>query len=126
MIHAADGRNSFNLFGIKADAQWQGERAVTETVEFRDGLMRRERATFRAYPSLAESFNDYAGFIKSSPRYRGALQAGTDAPGFVRALSQAGYATDPDYADKIDRIMKSEAFRNQVPDNREAVREPQG
>ena len=56
MIRGQDGRNSFNLFGIKADAHWHGARALTETVEFRDGLMRRERAPFRAYNSLAESF----------------------------------------------------------------------
>ncbi|MFQ5643475.1 MAG: flagellar assembly peptidoglycan hydrolase FlgJ [Thiogranum sp.] len=117
MIHTAEGRNSFNLFGIKADAQWQGERAVTETVEFRDGLMRRERASFRAYPSLADSFADYADFLKSNPRYREALQADSDAPAFVRALSQAGYATDPEYSSKIDRIMNSETLRNAVPDS---------
>ena len=114
MIRGADGQNSFNLFGIKADARWQGERVMTETVEFRDGLMRRERAPFRAYPSLAESFADYANFLKTNPRYREALKVGTDAPAFVHALSQAGYATDPDYSNKINQIMNSEPLRNTV------------
>lgn len=124
MIRTADGQNSFNLFGIKADTQWQGERAVSETVEFRDGLMRRERAAFRAYPSLADSFADYADFLKSRPRYREALQAGGDAPSFVRALSQAGYATDPGYADKIGEIMNSKPLRELAPAVREDAGEP--
>jgi len=109
MIRGADGQNSFNLFGIKADARWQGERVMTETVELRDGLMRKERAPFRAYSSLAESFADYANFLKTNPRYREALGSAADAPTFVQALSQAGYATDPDYSNKINRIMNRPA-----------------
>jgi len=124
MVRGADGQNSFNLFGIKADARWQGERAVTETVEFRDGLMRRERATFRAYPSLADSFADYTDFLKSNPRYAQALNTGSSGPDFVRALSQAGYATDPDYPGKINRIMDSEVFRDTTSGIKEAAREP--
>jgi flagellar protein FlgJ len=124
MIRGTDGRNSFNLFGIKADARWQGERAVTETVEFRDGVMRKERATFRAYASLADSFSDYANFLKVNPRYREALKAGADASAFVNALSQAGYATDPEYSSKINRIINSEALRNTVSGIKEAARGP--
>ncbi|MGI9321062.1 MAG: flagellar assembly peptidoglycan hydrolase FlgJ, partial [Thiogranum sp.] len=47
VIRGTDGNNSFNLFGIKADARWQGERALTETIEFEDGVMRKRYATFR-------------------------------------------------------------------------------
>jgi flagellar protein FlgJ len=114
IIRGQDGRNSFNLFGIKADAQWQGARAVTETVEFRDGLMRRERAPFRAYDSLAESFSDYVDFLKTNPRYQEALNQAANAPAFARALSQAGYATDPDYHGKIERILDSSRLQDAV------------
>jgi flagellar protein FlgJ len=120
MIRGSDGANSFNLFGIKADAHWQGERAVTDTVEFRDGLMRRERATFRAYDSLAESFGDYVAFLKANPRYQEALNRAADAPAFARALSEAGYATDPDYHGKIKRIMDSSRLRDAVSDARQS------
>ena len=106
LIRGADGRNSFNLFGIKAGRDWQGQRVLTDTVEYRDGLVRRERAAFRAYPSLAEAFDDYADFLQSSPRYRGVLGQGNDLHGYARALQEAGYATDPDYADKIGRILE--------------------
>lgn len=114
MIRSQNGGNSFNLFGIKADASWQGARALTDTVEFRDGLMRRERAPFRAYGSLAESFSDYVDFLQSNPRYREALNQGDDAPSFARALGEAGYATDPDYHGKINRIMDSQRLRDAV------------
>ena len=116
MIRGADGSNSFNLFGIKADSGWQGDRAVTETVEFRDGLMRRERATFRAYDSLADSVSDYVDFLQSNPRYQEVLNSGADAPAFAQALSEAGYATDPDYAGKINRIMDSQRLHDAVGD----------
>ena len=114
MIHATDGHNSFNLFGIKADAGWKGPRATTATIEFKDGLMRKERATFRAYPSPAESFKDYTAFLKTNPRYRQALDQAADAPAFVRALAAAGYATDPDYHTKIQQIMDSPRLRDAV------------
>ncbi len=117
MIRGPDGSNSFNLFGIKADAGWAGNRVMTETVEFRDGLMRKERAHFRAYASPAESFADYADFLRSNPRYRDALDGAGGQDGFVRALADAGYATDPQYAVKINRIMDSDRLRNAMSDN---------
>jgi len=112
MIRGTGGNNSFNLFGIKADASWQGPRATTETIEFRDGLMRKERAQFRAYTSPEESFSDYVDFLKRNPRYHDALRQADDAPAFTRALADAGYATDPDYSGKINRIMDSSHMRD--------------
>lgn len=106
-----DGASSHNLFGIKADGRWSGERVQARTVEFRDGVLRREHAQFRAYPSVAASFNDYVAFIKSNPRYRAVLEAGADAAAFGRALQQAGYATDPEYASKIKRIAEGDDLR---------------
>ena len=87
---------------------------MTETVEFRDGLMRKERAAFRAYDSLSDSVADYAQFLKSNPRYQDALNRAEDTPAFTRALSEAGYATDPDYASKINRIIDSQRLRDAV------------
>ena len=49
-IRDIDGRNSLNLFGIKADAQWQGERATKVTLEYRDGIASKERASFPRLP----------------------------------------------------------------------------
>jgi peptidoglycan hydrolase FlgJ len=103
-----DGSPSHNLFGIKADSRWDGERVAVQTMEFRDGLMQRERASFRSYDSLAQGFEDYVNFLRDNPRYQQALEAAGDGARYVRELQQAGYATDPEYADKINAILGGE------------------
>ena len=64
-------RNSFNLFGIKAGADWKGAdgRGHDHRVRRRPAAARWCRR-FRAYSSYAESFADYARLMKNSPRYR--------------------------------------------------------
>lgn len=105
VIRHPDGSSSYNLFNIKADHRWEGERVVKQTLEYRDGIARQERAPFRAYASYAESFEDYASFIRSQPRYEQALENASDPGAYIRELQKAGYATDPNYADKINGIM---------------------
>ncbi|MFN2348528.1 MAG: flagellar assembly peptidoglycan hydrolase FlgJ [Thioalkalivibrio sp.] len=105
MIPGADGGNSFNLFGIKADGRWDGPRAHVQTLEYVGGVPERQRAAFRAYDSAAQSFDDYVSFITGNPRYREALSRVPDAEGYLRGLQEAGYATDPAYADKILDIL---------------------
>ncbi len=107
----AEGRSSNNLFNIKADARWDGPSVTVSTLEFRDGLPRREFARFRAYDSLADSFRDYVNFLRGNPRYERAL-AKADAPeAFVTELQQAGYATDPRYAEKIIDILRRDTWQ---------------
>ena len=108
-----NGQNSYSLFGIKANQNWQGQRNLVSTLEFKDGAMQREQAHFRAYDSVEQAFNDYAEFIQSSPRYQKALEQGQPAA-YIRELQRAGYATDPDYAAKIERIRTSELMKTQV------------
>ncbi len=102
-----DGSNSHNLFGVKADGRWKGDRVSTTTLEFRAGVMQQEKASFRSYPSYEDSFSDYAQFLQTNPRYAQALQHTDDPHQFVRQLQEAGYATDPDYADKVSAVMNS-------------------
>ncbi|MDX1480354.1 MAG: flagellar assembly peptidoglycan hydrolase FlgJ [Woeseiaceae bacterium] len=111
VIRHADGRNSFNLFGVKAGSDWTGGSVVRQTIEFRDGIAQREAARFRSYGSLADAFEDYARFLTGRARY-GAAIASNSAEGFARGLQEAGYATDPDYADKIVRVMQSDTMRD--------------
>ena len=106
----ADGRTSHNLFGIKANRSWQGERVVNSTLEFVNGAPVRQRDGFRAYQSYSESFNDYVNFIQVNPRYQDALAKVRDGAAYLRALQQAGYATDPNYARKIQGLMNGPAF----------------
>ncbi|GAB4115065.1 MAG: flagellar assembly peptidoglycan hydrolase FlgJ [Sideroxydans sp.] len=105
-IRQADGSNSYNLFGIKADQDWHGKVAEVTTTEYRDGIASRQVERFRAYASYAEAFADHARLLGDSPRYAGVL-AQQDAAGFAQALQQAGYATDPHYADKLERVIGS-------------------
>ena len=111
-IAKEDGSASFNLFGIKADSRWQGDRAVVSTLEYRDGIAKREKAAFRAYDSFSQSFNDYADFLTASDRYKDALQSGKDASNFAASLQKGGYATDPKYSDKINHILSSKWFES--------------
>lgn len=104
MITRQDGSNSFNLFGIKADASWQGDVARVSTLEYRDGIAQRETANFRAYQSYEESVQDYIHFLQSNGRYQKALSVAGDGAQYVEELQKAGYATDPAYADKIRNI----------------------
>ena len=109
----ANGEGSTNnIFNIKADSRWQGEQAHTLTTEYVGGKPQRESAMFRAYNSVAESFNDYVEFLQGNPRYQQALEAGRDGHQFVEALQQAGYATDPGYARKLQTIMQSDVMQS--------------
>lgn len=107
---AADGSSSFNLFGVKAGARWAGGRAAAATLEFEGGVAVRRTESFRAYGGLAEAFDDYVHYIKSSPRYADALAAGADPRKYAAELQAAGYATDPRYAQKIAAILDGDLF----------------
>ncbi|MGE0386476.1 MAG: flagellar assembly peptidoglycan hydrolase FlgJ, partial [Gammaproteobacteria bacterium] len=105
MITGAGGSDSNNLFGIKADARWDGARARVPTLEYEGGVAQRRMADFRSYDDLAASFDDYVDFVKSNPRYADALAHGADPRRYIRELQDAGYATDPRYAQKVIDIM---------------------
>jgi flagellar protein FlgJ len=105
-----DGASSNNFFGVKAGGQWSGDRVAVPTLEFRDGVMRRENASFRAYDSVADGFNDYVQLLKSNPRYRAALELANNPGHFAHALQRAGYATDPAYGQKILGILNGDVL----------------
>ncbi|MHB1359028.1 MAG: flagellar assembly peptidoglycan hydrolase FlgJ [Rhodocyclaceae bacterium] len=106
----ADGRPSFNLFGIKAGGNWQGAAVSATTTEYVGGVAEQRVERFRAYGSYAEAFQDYAQLLAKAPRYREVI-ASTDAAGFSRGLQRAGYATDPLYAAKLERIIGGPTLR---------------
>lgn len=104
-IRGADGAASYNLFGIKAGKSWTGPTTEAPTIEYVNGVPRKSVERFRAYGSYAEGFADYARLLASNPRYAQVLRAGQDAAGFASTLQQAGYATDPAYAEKLTRAI---------------------
>lgn len=107
----ASGRSSNNLFGIKADSRWDGNAVAKPTIEFDNGVARQERARFRAYDSIADSVRDYLDFLRGNPRYQGVAATDGSPRAFGQSLADAGYATDPDYAKKIDRVADSEPMQ---------------
>jgi flagellar protein FlgJ len=107
LIRDDAGISGNNLFGIKADSRWTGERVSVATLEYEDGLPKPQRANFRAYPDLAAGFEDYVRFLSENPRYREALRNGADAGAYADQLQSSGYATDPRYAEKIRSIIAS-------------------
>ncbi|WP_326541658.1 flagellar assembly peptidoglycan hydrolase FlgJ [Pseudorhodoferax sp.] len=106
-IKNADGSTSFNLFGIKAGAGWTGKVAEVTTTEYVNGEARKVKARFRAYDSYEDSFRDYAKLITDSPRYEKVLSKTASPLAFATELKRAGYATDPDYAGKLSRVINS-------------------
>jgi flagellar protein FlgJ len=109
-IRQADGSSSHNLFGIKAGKNWTGPTVEATTTEYVNGQPQQVVERFRAYASYEESFRDYANLLRNNSRYSAVIgsQSGTE---FAKGLQQAGYATDPMYADKLSRIINGPTLR---------------
>lgn len=105
-----EGQSSFNLFNIKADSRWDGDFVAKNALEYRNGKPVTEQSRFRSYDDYQQSFDDYVSFLQSQPRYQEALKHVARPERFVEKLHEAGYATDPQYADKIKRIMNGDTL----------------
>jgi flagellar protein FlgJ len=108
----ANGRSSNNLFGMKAAGQWSGASVTAATQEYQDGTAVNTTGQFRAYNSRTQSFRDYVSLLRGSPRYAAALNTGNDAHAFASALQHGGYATDPDYANKVTALAAHVSTRS--------------
>ena len=97
----SSGRSSANLFGVKAGESWRGPTVQATTTEYDQGTPASTPAAFRSYGGAAQSVEDYVSLLQSSPRYAGALGAGADVQAFGSGLQRGGYATDPDYVNKL-------------------------
>ncbi len=92
-------RGSNNHFGIKCKSHWTG-RTFTYTDDAPDEC-------FRAYGSVEESYADHADFLESSPRYGSLFDLSTtDYEGWAKGLKRAGYATAPDYAERLIKLIE--------------------
>jgi len=109
---AADGSSSHNLFGIKAGNEWTGARATADSMEVIDGVATPRRTAFRAYASVEESINDFANLLKNSPRYKDVIAGGGNAAAYIAAMGNSGYATDPDYGNKLNQILGSDTLQS--------------
>ena len=105
VIRRGDGQSSYNLFGIKASVDDQSKVQVS-TREYEHGRWLNKEALFRTYDNWTESVQDYVEKITQQSRYANALDVADDPVAYTQALQDAGYATDPDYAVKIQSIVQ--------------------
>lgn len=101
MTKDVDGSSSNNLFNIKSGNNNDYEAVNVTTTEYIADTPIKVSASFRKYPSVEESFNDYISLIKGNERYQSALASAGDPESYVNELHKAGYATDPQYGAKI-------------------------
>lgn len=88
-----------NHFGIKCHNDWKGRKMRV------DDDARRE--CFRVYPNAEASFRDHSDFLRSNDRYKFLFDLRkTDYKGWARGLKKAGYATDPNYANKLITLIE--------------------
>ena len=92
--------SSNNHFGIKCKKHWTGDRV------YHDDDAKGE--CFRAYPSVEASYEDHADFLDQSPRYDSLFAyPSDDYRSWARGLKACGYATAPDYAERLVKIIES-------------------
>ena len=88
-----------NHFGIKCHSDWQGR-----TMHYDDD---RRGECFRSYGSAESSFEDHSVFLATGSRYAFLFDLKTtDYVGWARGLKKAGYATNPQYADKLISLIE--------------------
>ena len=91
-------RKGNNHFGIKCNG-WEGRKV------YHDDDARNE--CFRAYNSVFESYEDHSRFLVNGQRYRSLFNLKTtDYKGWARGLKAAGYATNPQYADRLIELIQ--------------------
>ena len=96
-----------NHFGVKCHKDWGGD-----TYYMDDDA---PNECFRKYNSVEESYDDHSNFLRTRDRYKFLFDLSiTDYKGWAKGLKQAGYATNPAYADKLIEII--ERYNLQVMD----------
>lgn len=93
-----------NIFGVKADSSWKGDTFSLQTNEYIDGKNVIVPALWRKYPDMLSCITDHASFLMNNHRYAPAFET-NNVNDFVTAIAQAGYATDPNYSQKIMEII---------------------
>jgi flagellum-specific peptidoglycan hydrolase FlgJ len=93
-----------NFFGIKADKSWRGDKILKPTIEYYNGVKTNVNSYFRKYATAKDSFIDHAKFLMKWSRYD-ILFDNMDSKEWAKELQQAGYATDPNYANKLINLI---------------------
>lgn len=109
--------NSYNLFNIKADSRWDGDKMTKLSLEYENDKPVNKNSYFRVYDTLQDSFDDYVNFIKNNPRYEKAMQNVSNPEQYLHGIHKAGYATDPKYVEKIIKVMNSNSIQDKLSSN---------
>ena len=109
-----DGTSSNNLFNIKAGSGSKEDAVEVNTTEYLGDTPIKTKASFKKYPSVEHSFNDYISLIKGSDRYQNALASVSNPELYVNELHKAGYATDPEYSMKILSIYHGDELNQAI------------
>ena len=104
-ITRENGAPSFNIFGVKATPSWKGPTTEITTTEYENGEAKKVKARFRVYSSYLEALSDYVSMLSRNPRDAAVTTAATPEQG-AQALQNAGYATDPKYAQKLTTMIQ--------------------
>jgi len=92
-------REANNHFGIKCHNNWKGK-TITHTDDA-------PNECFRKYRRAEESFKDYAEFLRFRDRYAFLFDLSPyDYKGWAQGLKKAGYATNPQYAEILIRVIE--------------------
>jgi len=96
-----------NLFGIKSGSSWYGNQVTMRTGEYINGQYVTVNASFRAYASQESSFRDHTNFLLQNGRYasHGVINS-SSYQSMAYGLQQAGYATDPNYANTLIGVVQ--------------------
>ena len=101
-------RKANNLFGIKGN--YNGQSYTVKTKEYLNSKWTTVNAAFKKYPSYRESIIDHGNFFTSTPwrtqNYQRVLNA-KDYKTQAKALQACGYATDPQYANKLINLIET-------------------
>lgn len=120
LLESAAGRSTLaregnNHFGIKCHADWNGET-----------MLRNDDAPnecFRVYDTAEESYTDHSRFLRRK-RYAPLFDLDSeDYVGWAKGLKKCGYATDPNYADRLISIIELYSLYNLDNDNFKEIQE---
>jgi flagellum-specific peptidoglycan hydrolase FlgJ len=121
ILESGNGNSSLsrlyhNHFGIKKGTGWKGKVVNLKTREVFDGKSTTIVDGFRVYDTSEQGFRDRNEFLSRNPRYtKAGVFAAKSAEEQTNALAKAGYATDPDYAKKLNSIIHANNLKQYDP-----------
>ncbi len=102
-LESADGNSALakeanNHFGIKCH-NWDGETYLHDDDT--------KNECFRKYKTVEDSYKDHSEFLRYRERYQFLFDLDSkDYKGWAKGLQKAGYATSPDYAQRLIKIIE--------------------